>query len=399
MKIALLHHTSWPQFGGVEHVMLDQALLLQRAGHEVTIISGTPDSNPYQAKCLYLEELSRDYPLNASIRAVLERGQSDKNFNAYIAVLMDKLTEVLQEFDLTIVHNIFTTHFNLPLTRALHDLSTKLPMLAWTHDLSAANADYAVPNPTKVPWNLVRTCAPHVRYVAVSQVRADELTTHIKPPFPPAVVPNPIDLGRVYGLTEEMRESLASLALDDRDFIFLMPVRVMLRKNVEMALEIVKKLTESGRNPLLFITGAGDPYSQAAIQYKKFLKDTAPESIQAHLVFVNDYFPVEDAAMRDLYLVSDCVLYLSHHEGFGLPLLEAGLFRLPVWCSEVPVHRILNSPTAFVLDNIGKLPDAVTWLESQPIFFAQRQVRKYFDPLVIYNQYYAPLFASIAATA
>jgi glycosyltransferase involved in cell wall biosynthesis len=167
-------------------------------------------------------------------------------------------------------------------------------------------------------------------------------------------------------------------------------------KNVEFALEIIKELTTEGRNPLLMITAGDDPYSQAAVQYKKFLRDTAPENIQAHFVFVNEFFDVTDSALRDLYLVADCVLYPSHHEGFGLPILEAGLYRLPVWCSDVPAYRILNSPTSFLLNDIRKLPEAVAWLESQPVFFTQRQVRKYFDPMAIYKQYYAPLFASLS---
>ena len=41
MKIALLHPTFWPQPGGVEHVMRDQANMLVRAGHEVTVITGS----------------------------------------------------------------------------------------------------------------------------------------------------------------------------------------------------------------------------------------------------------------------------------------------------------------------------------------------------------------------
>ena len=40
MKIALLHPTFWPQPGGVEHLIRDQANMLSRAGHEVTILTG-----------------------------------------------------------------------------------------------------------------------------------------------------------------------------------------------------------------------------------------------------------------------------------------------------------------------------------------------------------------------
>ena len=63
----------------------------------------------------------------------------------------------------------------LPGTRALHDLAPRHKLVAWTHDLTATNSDYALPNPTQPPWNLMRTSSPEVTYVATSKLRADEL--------------------------------------------------------------------------------------------------------------------------------------------------------------------------------------------------------------------------------
>lgn len=40
--------------------------------------------------------------------------------------------------------------------------------------------------------------------------------------------------------------------------------------------------------------------------------------------------------IRDLYLMADLLLMTSKHEGFGLPLLEAGLIKLPIACTEIP---------------------------------------------------------------
>lgn len=43
--------------------------------------------------------------------------------------------------------------------------------------------------------------------------------------------------------------------------------------------------------------------------------------------------------MRDLYFISNLVLYLSNDEGFGLPILEAGVARTPLALSQIPVFR------------------------------------------------------------
>jgi len=43
--------------------------------------------------------------------------------------------------------------------------------------------------------------------------------------------------------------------------------------------------------------------------------------------------------MRDLYRVADALLFPSAQEGFGLPILEAGLARLPAFCANIEPFR------------------------------------------------------------
>ncbi|MEW5721333.1 MAG: glycosyltransferase, partial [Chloroflexota bacterium] len=45
---------------------------------------------------------------------------------------------------------------------------------------------------------------------------------------------------------------------------------------------------------------------------------------------------VDDATRRDLYLLADALLFTSEREGFGIPILEAGLARLPIFCADIP---------------------------------------------------------------
>ncbi len=398
MKIALLHYSFWPEMGGVEQVMRDQAAMLRREGHEVKVVCGKGAHPGDDYPVDVVPELAPDFPLNTQVRAVLERGQADQNFSKYRSALVEALKKALEGVELTLVHNVFTMHHNLALTRALHDIAPHHRMVAWTHDLVATNTDYALPNPTQPPWNLMRTSCPNVVYVAASEFRAEEMRTHLKPEIAPQVVPNPVDPLRLFGLTAEMRESYASLDLPARDFVFLLPAAAMPSKNIDFALEVVKQLHAADRNPLVLITAPPVSGSAAAERYGSFLRQSLPTELAHHVVFVNDFFPVGDAALRDLYLLADCLIFPSRREGFGLPIVEAARFRLPVWCQDVPAYQALEeSGAAFLLKDISQLGDAVGWLEQQSIFLQQRRCRELFDPGVVYRDYYEPLLAAFGA--
>jgi glycosyltransferase involved in cell wall biosynthesis len=397
MKIALLHYSTWPEIGGVENVVRDQANMLVHAGHDVKVLTGTGVDTGEKYQLVVVPQLAPDFALNKTVRAVLDRGQSDQNFSQYRSALVEALEAELAGADLTIVHNIFTVHHNLACTRALHDLAPRHKMIAWTHDLTATNSDAALPNPTQPPWNLMRTSAKDVTYVATSGLRAAEIKEHLKPAVEPAVIPNMVDPMRLFGLSPEMRAALLTLEIPWRDFVFLLPARVMVRKNIDFAIEIIGKLRGQGRNPLLLITAAKVADSPASEHYGAFLRQSLPPELHGHVYFLSDYFLVQDDTLRDLYLLSDCLLFPSKQEGFGLPVLEAAMHRMPVWCRDIPAYRDLEGSGTFLLDDLAKLPEALQFLESQSPFRQTRRCRRLFDPSIIYSKFYEPLLNSLAA--
>jgi len=399
MKIALLHPTFWPQPGGVEHLMRDQANMLVRAGHEVTIVTGLGRATGEDYKVVVLSELAPDDKLNVAVRNTLERGMADKDFNKYRDRLIKVLGKALGSMDLTIVHNAFTMHGNLALTSALHELTAKHRMIAWTHDVAAADSDHVVPNPTKAPWNLMRTSAPNVLYVAVSETRRNELAQVLEPRVQAEIVPNTVDVARLFGLTPELRASLASLDLPERDLVLFLPARVQMRKNIEFALQVTQRLCEMNFNPLLIITGDRDGQSEGSARYADYLRQSLPEIIVGNVVFVSEFFKVQDDTLRDLYLLADCLLFPSKREGFGLPIIEAGLYRMPVWCWKMPAYWAVEGDGCFVLDTLDELPKAIDWLQEQPTFRAHRRCRKLFDPAVVYREYYEPILATIPTSS
>ena len=58
--------------------------------------------------------------------------------------------------------------------------------------------------------------------------------------------------------------------------------------------------------------------------------------------------PVDDRTMAELYRMADLVLLPSESEGFGLPVLEAGLIRAPLVCADIPVLREVAADGAWM---------------------------------------------------
>ena len=342
-----------------------------------------------------ITELAPSDKANLAVTADLQSGQAGPGFNKYRDKLIKVVGKALHAADLTLVHNVFTTQGNLALTAALRELAGRHRMVAWTHDVAAADSDQVVPSADKAPWNFMRTPAPNVLYVAVSEARRGELGQHFQPPVPVEVIPDAVDVVRAFGLTPEIRASLASLALPERDIILFLPARVQMRKNLEFALQITQKLCEMELNPLLIITGDKDGQSEGAARYADYLRQSVPEIIVGNVVFVSEFFKVQDDTLRDLYLLADCVLFPSKREGFGLPIVEAALYRLPVWCTRMPAYWAMEGEGCFVLEKLDDVPKAIDWLQEQPTFRSHRRCRKMFDPGVIYREFYEPLLANV----
>jgi hypothetical protein len=71
------------------------------------------------------------------------------------------------------------------------------------------------------------------------------------------------------------------------------------------------------------------------------------------------------------------------------------MHRMPVWCGDIPAYHALQGSGSFLLNDLGKLPEALAWLESQSPFRQTRRCRRLFDPTIVYSKYYEPLLNSL----
>jgi glycosyltransferase involved in cell wall biosynthesis len=278
------------------------------------------------------------------------------------------LFEGLGGQDIVFIHNVLTMPFQPAFTEALWRVSARLPQVrfvAWTHDVT----------------ELVLPAGTKVEFVAISELRRRELLARGVADC--CVIPNGIDAARVLGLPLELEK----LDLLDGRLIFLHPTRLLLRKNVECGIGIVKALGEA----TLIVTGAEDPHNPASREYARGLREFA----ESETIFANDRFPVGDAELAGFYRLADVLMFPSRTEGFGLPLLEARLHRLPAVYSAIEPMSGLAGAEGFPISP-DESPAVIAarlapWLAANPAISDRRRALLEYSWPVIYREHIEPL--------
>jgi glycosyltransferase involved in cell wall biosynthesis len=180
-------------------------------------------------------------------------------------------------------------------------------------------------------------------------------------------------------------------------------VRIPRRKNLELAIRVVAALCRRGRDPLLLITGPGGPHTPRNAADVAELQQLARDLGVAEHVALLSFLPapeggalvLDDPDTAALYFWADALLFPSTQEGFGLPMLEAGLAGLPIFCTDLPVLREVAGPhaTYFAPD---APPEAIalaieTTLETPGAPALRRRVRHHYSWEGIYQQMLWPL--------
>ncbi len=374
MNVAMLHYAAPPVVGGVEQTIYYHARYLAEAGHAVRIITGAGESFDPRVPVTVVPEFGSRHPDVVAIKQQLDRGQVTLDFTASRDRLASLLSDALMGIDALIAHNVLTLHKNLPLTAALyewvtqhHNYQTTQPsnyptLLAWHHDLAWDDPRYASDLHNGYPWDLLRTPWPGVQHITVSAAQQARLAALYGLPLERIeVVPPGVDPAQFFRWTAVARRIVDELHLMEADVLFLLPARLTRRKNIEMALRILAAFRAQTRlDARLIVTGPPGPHNPANAAYLQSLlelrRDLGLQDV-AHFLYEMGITP-DDDTMADLYHLTDALLFPSDREGFGIPILEAGLARLPVFCADIPPLRETGQGAAHFFDPHGD-PDFI----------------------------------------
>ena len=363
MNIALLHYTCPPFVGGVEEIIRQQASLFHRFYHPVKIIAG----NGGHFTDEYEIEIN---PLLSSRNSSILKLQRNANENfdkleLFSNKIYKYLKKTLENIDILIAHNVLTMPYNLPLTLALHRLADTKKIVSWNHDSPYFYESYN-PSFDSPPWDILKKYNDKIYYVTISDSRSKEFKKlyGIKEDIP--VIPNGIDPIRFFRLDRTTVRLIHENNLFSSDLILVQPSRLHPRKNIELSIEVLSSLHKKGLKARLLLTGAYDPHEKKNIEYYYKLRRLIKKlDLDEYVIIVAEYkfedgekMTADRIAIRDLYLISDILFLPSIQEGFGIPIIEAGMIRLPVFCSSIPPFKNIGGNNVYYF-NLDDPPDEI----------------------------------------
>ncbi|MEJ2550022.1 MAG: glycosyltransferase family 4 protein [Anaerolineales bacterium] len=410
MRIGLLHYSGPPTVGGVEQTLYHHSRALTRLGHYTRLIVGQGQPYDQRIPVEVISELYSKHPAVLAVKAELDRGRCRDRFNALRTVIETQLQAAIEGLDVLIVHNAMTLHKNLALTAALWNLHTSKkapPLVGWHHDFAWDREEYQEELKDEFPWDLLRKPWPGATNVVVSRAQRARLAKlYALDPADIRVIPPGIDPSVIGSWTDMTRRIVAEYDLLQADAVLLLPARITHRKNIELALQVLAELRSiSSQDVRLIVTGPPGPHNPANATYLDQLlsqRRTLELTACAHFLYERHSRSeprVDRATMANLYALSDALLFPSLQEGFGIPLLQAGFTRLPIYCSDIePFHESVEDGAHFF--SLQDSPKSVAKLIADTLltsatFLLRRDVRRKYPWEIIVSSSMIPMLESV----
>lgn len=357
-RVGIVSYTLPPAISGVEMVIRDHSRLLSNNGFRVFLLGALGKKFRSEIDVQIAKTFD---PKNANVRAIqkeLTQGHVTNKFQLtkkkYKKIILKWITT--NKIEVLFVHNVLSRHYNLALTAALSEVAVELSgttkFITWVHDASFVDLFYTKLKTNlkdKYPWNLISEYQPQFTYVTISNTRKKELVKLYKVDGRMIqVIPNGIDLNKMLPLPLQTRTLFKDILERKPDYIGIIPVRIAERKNIEYAIQLAKTARDlHGKRILFIVTGALHLQNIEAVRYYEFLQNEIAKNELAenflflynHQLSTEEKFNIYKLNIRDLYLISDFLFLPSKGEGFGLPIIEAGFVRLPIFASNLEVFR------------------------------------------------------------
>jgi glycosyltransferase involved in cell wall biosynthesis len=353
MKIGLVS----TRLAGVDGVSLETEKMdtvLQRLGHETFYCAGELDEHMGDRGML-IPEMHFMHPEIQAIQAIaFDSLHPPRTLFNRIYAMADYLRQELRRFvhnfdiDLLISQNTNTIPMNLPLGIAIRDLvaRTRIPVLCHHHDFYWERERFMNHGIQDILDEAFPPNLEPIRHMVISTVARRELRsrTGIRATY----LPNVFDFANPPAPPDDYGDTFRQdLGLSEDDILILQPTRVIRRKAIERAIELVEKLEEP--RAVLVITGdtKDEPGSygdwlvqqanRAGIRFMfaaEWIDDDRGEK-DGHKVY----------SLWDVYPHADLITYPSVIEGFGNALIEMVYFGKPFVVHTYPIYRADIRPT------------------------------------------------------
>lgn len=358
MRIAFLS----TRISGLDGVTLEihkWATILSELGHTIFYCAGELEELPNQ---MLIPEMHFKHPAMAAINDKIFTQQEcsadlSRQIDIYVEIIQEQLEGFIRrdEIDLIIAENILTIPLNIPLGIALTRLIKKnaLPTIAHHHDFYWERERFLT---NGVPEILEEYFPPHdvhIVHVVINSLAQQNLLARTG--LRAEVIPNIFDFGNdVSASAQTGMQVKEALHISPLEIMVLQPTRIIPRKGIELAIDLLAELRKpalleklSARKAKLVLShpsgDEGDAYLAMLVEKAAALNVPL---IQAQALFSGDTSPF---GLWDAYQAADLVTYPSYIEGFGNALLDAIFFHKLIVINRYPVYEKDIRPLGFDL--------------------------------------------------
>ena len=270
----------------------------------------------------------------------------------YREILKKSLYDFVDTFqiDLLIPENALTIPLNVSLGMAITEFiaETGINTIAHHHDFFWERKRFL----HNCVWDYLNQCYPphlnSIRHVVINTSGRNQLA--LRTGISSTLIPNVMEFEKPPpGIDEYNHDVREALGVPTDELLVLQPTRVVQRKGIEHAIELVARMDVPAT--LVISHASGDEGYEYQTRVKEFADLLG---IKARFVdgIINDYRKTlpdgrKVYSLQDVYPHADLVTYPSLIEGFGNAFLEAIYFRKPILVNNYSIYSHDIKPLGF----------------------------------------------------
>ncbi len=348
------------RFAGTDGVTMETskwATVLRQKGHRCFWCAGELDRSPERS--YLIPEAHFQYEKNRWIneRVFGRKGRKPsvtETLHALKSLIKVQIQEFVEKFsiDLLIPENALTIPMHVPLGIALAEFisETQFPTIAHHHDFYWERTRYLINGVDEYLHMAFPPKLTNIEHVVINSDAQEQLA--LRTGISSIIIPNVLDFENPpTNAPANGCKVCDMLELDPGDVVILQPTRIVQRKGIEHAIELVKELNDP-RYKLVISHEAGDEGQQYA---EWLIADARKSGVDLRLVNTRVSDPLNEENGRheltlwDIYPYADFITYPSLYEGFGNAFLEAVYFKKPMLINRYSIFIRDIEPKGFDL--------------------------------------------------
>lgn len=356
------------RIAGTDGVSLETfkwANILENQGFRCFYFAGKLDTDP---EISFLSEKS--HFKHPEIRKIFRKcfGQRHRSRSTTTKIqtvkeeLKDDLYKFISKFNISLLvpQNALTIPLNIPLGLALTEVisETGIPVIAHHHDFFWERTHFL----TNAVWEYLNMAfpphLPSIHHVVINSSADNQLG--LRTGISSTIIPNVMDFENPPPPIDEYASDVReAFGVKEDEYLILQPTRVIKRKGIEHAIELVNRLGVKAKLIISHASGdEGHGYENRIREYSKLLN---VDTIFASNLIDEKRGTTKDGkkiyTLEDIYPHADLVTYPSNIEGFGNAFLEAIYYCKPIVVNTYSIYSIDIKPKGF---NVIELDGFVT---------------------------------------